>query len=168
MLNKISFISLIALSISAKVFPQEVKSTTRTNSKQEETTNLFKEIVSADSLLFNSFNSCDSLTYKEFFTDDLEFYHDTGGLSVSLKNELQSFKDMCARGTHMRRELVKSSLEIHLIKDYGAIQVGSHRFYYTNKGQKEILGGTYKFLHIWKKVNGKWKISRIVSYGHKS
>ncbi len=162
------FISLIALYFSTKAFAQQLDNTKSFHLRKEATTNLFNEIVLVDSLMFNAFNNCDSLTYKEYLTNDLEFYHDIGGLSVSLKNELQSFRDMCARGTHMRRELIKSSLEIYPIKNYGAIEVGSHRFYYTNKGQKETLGGTYKFVHIWNKVNGKWKISRIISYGHKS
>src|SRR5688500_16189599 len=157
MLNRMFFIGLIALSFSTKSFTQEFESKTKIQTIKEATTHLFNEIALADSLLFNAFNNCDSLTYKEYFTNDLEFYHDTGGLSVSLKNELQSFREMCARGTHMRRELVKTSIEVHPIKDYGAIEVGSHRFYYTNKGQKETLGGTYKFIHVWKKENGKWK-----------
>ena len=129
-------------------------------------TALYVEIFQADSTLFHASDNCDSATYKKFWSDDLEFYHDLGGLSVGIKNELQSFREMCARGSHIRRELVKGSLEVYPIKNYGAIQIGSHRFFHTNKGQKEKPSGTYKFIHVWQKKDGQWKISRVISYGH--
>jgi ketosteroid isomerase-like protein len=127
---------------------------------------LYYEIFRVDSTLFNAFNNCDSDTYRKFFTDDLEFYHDLGGLSVGIKIEMQEFSEMCARGTHIRRELVKGSLEVYPIKNYGAIEIGVHRFFHTNKGQQEKPSGTYKFIDIWQKKDGRWKISRVISYGH--
>jgi ketosteroid isomerase-like protein len=129
-------------------------------------TDLYIEIVHADSALFNASNICDSTTYKKYFTDDLEFYHDIGGLTVSLEKEMQAFREMCARGTHIRRELVKGTLEVYPLKNYGAVEIGIHRFYHTNKGQEEKLSGTYKFIHVWQKKDGAWKISRVISYGH--
>jgi hypothetical protein len=128
---------------------------------------LYTTILRQDSALFSAFNTCDSSEYRKYFTDDLEFYHDIGGLTVSLKSEMTSLKDMCARGTKMRRELIHTDLEVYPISNYGAIEVGSHRFYYTNKGEVEKLGGIYKFVHVWQLKDGVWKISRVVSYGHK-
>ena len=137
------------------------------NKQPSHVSNLFNEIVLADSLLFNAFNNCDSLAYKQYFTDDLEFYHDRGGLTVSLKSELQSFKENCATDLHLRRELVKSSLKVYPIKNYGAIEIGTHRFYHTKTGETEKLNGSYEFIHIWRlDTKGKWKLSRIISYGH--
>jgi ketosteroid isomerase-like protein len=129
-------------------------------------TDLFNEIAHVDSALFNASNTCDSVTYKKYFTDDLEFYHDIGGLTVGSKSEFQSFREMCARGTLIRRELVKGSLEVYPIKNYGAVEIGIHRFFHTNKGQEEKPSGTYKFIHVWQKKDGQWKISRVISYGH--
>ncbi|MGV3508920.1 MAG: nuclear transport factor 2 family protein [Sphingobacteriaceae bacterium] len=135
--------------------------------QQNDTSSLYNEIIRVDSLLFNAFNTCDTILYKEYFTDDLEFYHDREGLTVSLKNELQSFTGNCATGLKLRRELVKRDLEIYPIKNYGAIQIGTHRFYHTKKGETEKFNGTYKFIHVWRKeTNGQWKLSRIISYGH--
>lgn len=127
---------------------------------------LYNEILSADRSLFNAFNRCDIWSYRKFFTDDLEFYHDKGGLTVSLKNELQSFTDNCKTDLHLRRELIKSSLEVYPIKEYGAIEIGMHRFYHRTKEGTEKLGGTYKFIHVWQKKNEGWKLSRVISYGH--
>lgn len=127
---------------------------------------LYTEIMKQDSLLFNAFNHCDSITYKKYFVPDLEFYHDLGGLTVGLDNELKSFTEMCTRGNHIRRELVKSSVEVYTLKGYGAVEIAIHRFYHTNKGEQEKISGTYKFIHVWQFKDGAWKISRIISYGH--
>ncbi len=127
---------------------------------------LYKAIVKADSLLFNAFNNCDTVTYRKFIKDDLEFYHDLGGLAVGADIEMLSIKEMCARGNHIRRELIKSSLEVHPLKGYGAVEIGIHRFYHTNKGQKEKISGTYKFVQVWQLKDGGWKLARVISYGH--
>jgi ketosteroid isomerase-like protein len=168
MLSKVLIIILSAILFVKLPSAQPADSLQPENPKMtgEATSVLYNEIFRADSTLFNAFNHCDSVTYQQYFTDDLEFYHDLGGLTVSLKNELQSFKDMCKRGTHLRRELIKSSLEVHPIQEYGAVEIGSHRFYHTNPGEKEKLSGIYRFVHVWHKNNGKWKIARVISYGH--
>jgi len=121
--------------------------------------------MSLDSTFFNAFNTCDTTTSKSFFTKDLEFYHDAGGLTNYDQN-VKSIIYRCIGKTKVRRELVKGSLEVYPIKDYGAIEVGSHRFYYTEIGKEEKLDGTFKFIHIWLHKNNEWKISRVISFDH--
>jgi len=129
---------------------------------------LYQEIYHTDSLMFNAFNHCDSITYKKFIAPDLEFYHDLGGLSVGVDIEMKSFREMCERGTHIRRELLKSTLEVYPIRNYGAIEIGVHRFYHTNPGQPERVSGTYKFIHVWHKIGDQWQLARVISYAHDS
>jgi len=131
----------------------------------QESRDLTKTIAHMDSLLFYAFNTCDINLSKSLFTEDLEFYHDAGGLTNFTQN-VNSIGQRCSRETKVRRELVKGSLQVFPIKDFGAIEIGSHRFYYTEKGQEEKLDGTFKFVHIWKNTNGNWKISRVISYDH--
>ncbi|AWG23859.1 nuclear transport factor 2 family protein [Flavobacterium kingsejongi] len=132
-----------------------------------ESVELYNEILTADQKLFTAFNNCDTATYRKFIKDDIEFYHDLGGLNIGADYEMKSIEEMCARGNHIRRELVKSSLEVHPIKGYGAIEIGIHNFYHTNKGQKEEkFSGTYKFVQIWEHKDGLWKLARVISYGH--
>ncbi|WP_223650506.1 nuclear transport factor 2 family protein [Hymenobacter psoromatis] len=127
---------------------------------------LYQQIAWADSSVFAAFNRCDSLAYKPFFAPDLEFYHDLGGLTTGRQLEMKSFREMCARGSHIRRELVKGTLEVHPLKGYGAVEIAVHRFYHTNKGQAEKLSGTYKFIHVWQRTATGWRITRVISYGH--
>jgi hypothetical protein len=127
---------------------------------------LVQEISRMDGVLFGAYNRRDLETMKGLFTEDLEFYHDLGGLSGYPQN-LSNLKSALEGGTVMRRELVEGSLEVHPIQGYGAVEIGVHRFYSTDPGQKERLTATAKFVHVWQKKDGNWKISRVVSYDHR-
>jgi hypothetical protein len=49
-----------------------------------ETTELFKTLKAKDSLLFDvGFNTCDIAQFEALVTEDLEFYHDQGGILKS-------------------------------------------------------------------------------------
>ena len=160
---KLKTISIVSFFVPA-AFICSVRVIAQTNqdlSPQE----LTKRIAYMDSVLFSAFNSCDVNMLKSLFTEDLEFYHDKGGLTNYTQN-VNSILQRCSRETKVRRELVKGSLEVFPIKDFGAMEIGSHRFYYKEKGHEEKLDGTFKFVHIWKNTNGGWKISRVISYDH--
>ena len=141
------------------------KTVGKTKPTVEKQTEIYKEIYKMDSLIFSAFNNCDSVEYKKYLTDDLEFYHDQGGLHF-LDEEMQSIKEMCDRNSHIRRELIKGTLEVYKIGNFGAVEIGVHRIYHTNKGETEHISGDYKFIHLWQKKDGTWKIKRIISYGH--
>ncbi|MVT08279.1 nuclear transport factor 2 family protein [Chitinophaga tropicalis] len=126
---------------------------------------LYKEIYKQDSIFFSAFNKCDTVTYKKFLTSDFEFYHDLGGLHY-LEEEMQSMREMCARNSHIRRELNKNSLEVHKLGENGALEIGVHSFYHTNPGQAEHISGTYKFVQVWQKKDNVWRLSRVISYDH--
>lgn len=124
---------------------------------------LFDEIAHMDSVLFDAFNARNLDKIKTLFTEDLEFYHDKGGLD-SYRQTMDKFRMLFEQNNGMRRELVKGSLEVYPIKDYGAIETGAHSFIHEENG-KEVRG-TFKFVHLWRKQEGAWKITRAISYAH--
>jgi len=126
---------------------------------------LYRTISLLDSVLFNAFNTRNLDTIEIFFSKDLEFYHDLGGLTDYNQN-MDSFKKTFESDRRVRRELVSGSLEVYPIKDFGAVEIGIHRFYSTEKGKKEQLSSEARFIHLWQKKDGKWKICRIISFGH--
>lgn len=128
-------------------------------------TDLYNTIYLMDSIFFKAFNTCDTAMSKSLFTKDLEFYHDAGGLTNYDQN-LESIRYRCSANTKVRRELVPGSLEVYPIKNYGAIEIGRHRFYYKEVGKEEKLDGTFRFIHIWVHINNEWKISRAISFDH--
>ncbi len=124
---------------------------------------LYKEIAKMDSIMFAAFNARDMDKFKSLFTGDLEWFQDNGGL-ISYKTVFENFANTFKKPWKLTRELVPGSLEVHPIKDYGAIEIGVHRFRHIENGKEEV--GTFKFLMIWQQKNGLWKISRVVSYDH--
>jgi hypothetical protein len=124
---------------------------------------LFNKIANLDSLLFAAYNSKNLDLMKIYFTSDLEWYQDNGGL-IGFEKVFENFNSIFNRDYDLKRSLIKESLEVHLIEGYGAIEIGMHQFKHIENGKLEI--GTFKFLMIWKNDNGNWKISRVVSYDH--
>jgi ketosteroid isomerase-like protein len=126
---------------------------------------LYDTIAYMDSIFFNAFNTRDINTVTSTLSENLEFYHDQGGVTNFAQN-IEAFKRNFASDRRVRRELVKSSLEVYPIKYFGAVETGIHRFYATEKDQQEKLSSEAKFLQVWQKKDGKWKLTRIISYGH--
>lgn len=124
---------------------------------------LYKEVERLDSVLFNAFNSRDVEKFRSFFTEDLEFFHDKGGLT-NYEYTINFMKSVAKNENGLRRELVPGTLEVYPIPGYGAIEVGQHKFCHLENGKQDC--GNFKFVHIWQKKNGVWKISRVVSYDH--
>ena len=124
---------------------------------------LFNEIAHMDSVLFDAFNKQNMDKFKPLFTDDLEWYQDNGGL-ISYQTVFLNFENTFKKEFKLTRQLVKGTLEVHPIKDYGALEIGTHQFRHIENGKEEI--GTFKFLMIWQKKENQWKISRVISYDH--
>lgn len=103
---------------------------------------LYDTILKMDKLLFDAFNSRDTATLKLLFTEDLEFYHDKGGLSRYAQN-MENFKSNFANDNKLNRTLVNETTEVYPIKDYGAIQTGLHTFCHKENGKNDC--GTFKF-----------------------
>jgi len=142
----------------------------------DESSELYLALKEQDSILFNAaFNTCDTNTLAEIFTEDFEFYHDKGGLSEGRDTFLNPMKENCknwnsAEPQPSKRILIKGSLKVFpLYKDgelYGAIQHGIHRFESLNKNKKYVKGDIAKFTHVWIKENNNWKVKRELSYDH--
>lgn len=124
---------------------------------------LFNEIATQDSFLFQAFNTQNLDILKTFFSPELEWFQDNGGL-IHYDTVFMNFKNNFDKGLHLKRTLIKSSLEVHPIKNYGAIEIGVHQFRHIENGKEEL--GTFKFTMIWREQNSKWQITRVISYDH--
>src|SRR4030095_14140752 len=127
---------------------------------------LYNTIASLDSAFFDAFNKRDISVLQTFLSEELEFYHDLGGVTNYNQN-IEAFKKTFASDRKLRRELVTGSMEVHPIKDFGAVQTGVHRFYATEKGKKEKLSSEAKVVSLWRNRDQVWKITEIISYGHR-
>lgn len=115
-----------------------------------------------DAALFDSYNKCDLEKFESFFVDDVEFYHDQGGVTLGKKALAESVKNnICGKTT---RELVPGTLKIYYMKGYGMLETGVHRFH--RPGHEEMGIGEGQFVHLWQYKDGAWKITRVFSYDH--
>ena len=123
---------------------------------------LHDTIVTLDSAFFQAYNTCNLNLekYGAFYLDNIEFYHDKGGIMTSKKDIIEATeKNVCGKVT---RELVKGSIEVYPIANYGAIEMGFHKFH--NNTEKETTPARVgKFIIIWQYLNNEWKIARVVS-----
>lgn len=138
------------------------------------TPELRREILAADHALFAAvFDTCDLQALAGLIADDFEFFHDKHGQIASGPKEfLGQIRKGCelqAAGTNVkaRRELVEESLEVYPMNELGAIEIGVHRFYGIELGKSDQLRETGKFFHLWKKVDGRWRLARVFSYDHR-
>lgn len=126
---------------------------------------LYSTIAYMDSSMFAAFNAHDLDKLKTSFSEDLEFYHDKGGLA-DYHQTMENFRTLFEKNktTGLRRDLVKGSLEVSPIKDYGAVATCLHRFCHLENNKDDC--GTFKNVMIWQKKNGHWKVTRVISYDH--
>lgn len=135
--------------------------------------NLTNTILLKDSLFWTTYNNCDIETMPQFFTEDVEFYHDKGGLTLGMKNLIKDLKkNLCSNPNFkLKREAIKRSIKVYPLQDsdviYGAIISGEHVFHILEKGKEARLDGLAKFTHVWILSDNVWKMSRILSYDHR-
>ncbi|WP_167571815.1 nuclear transport factor 2 family protein [Aquimarina algiphila] len=121
--------------------------------------NLFNEILAMDKEFFDAYNTCDLKKQADIYSDDIEFFHDKGGLMTSKQDIIDGTKrNICGKVT---RTLLKESVEVYPIHDYGAVQIGFHKYYNNQEPDAESI--PMKFILIWNNQNGKWKIKKVVS-----
>lgn len=120
---------------------------------------LHNTIVAMDKAYFDAYNSCDLVTQTDMYSDDIEFYHDQGGVMTVKQDIIDAIeKNICGKVT---RELVESSTEVYPIKDYGAVQIGYHKFH--NNQEPNVPSIPSKFIMLWQYDNDKWKIAKVIS-----
>ena len=125
---------------------------------------LLKTVTQLDAKLFGAYNTCDLKTLGAMVSEDLEFYHDQTGLMVGKAPFLAAIKqNICGK---VARTLVPGSLEVYLLKGYGAVEFGVHRFHHP--GHAEEGEGEARFVTLWQSKDGVWKVARVISYSHET
>jgi len=124
---------------------------------------LYDEIVRADRVMFDAFNSHNVDGLMASFSEDLEFYHDKDG-RLSFSDVRGGFDRMFKSPEAPRRELVAGSMRVYPIPKFGAMQIGSHRFCHVENGKDDC--GVFDFAMVWQQQGTRWRVTRVLSYGH--
>ena len=79
-----------------RVNAQTVPALDKINSQAE----LDRTLTTLDASLFDAYNKCDLEKFASFFVDDVEFYHDQGGVTLGKANLTESVKkNICGKVT---------------------------------------------------------------------
>lgn len=130
---------------------------------------LYDTISKLDSTFFKALNECNLKKYESFLAFDYEFYHDKQGLTVSKASEMKSMGLFCGEQRErqqIKRVLIKKSLEVYPIENYGAIENGEHIFHLVIDENTSKPISKAKFTSIWRFDNCEWKLARTLSYNH--
>ena len=112
-----------------------------------------------DKTYFDAYNACDMETQASLLDEELEFYHDQGGLSTDKAGIIESIRqNICGK---VSRELVEESVEVHEIRGFGAAAIGLHKFY--NSEEPDAISKPSRFVTIWKQKDDRWSMYRIIS-----
>ena len=159
MLLMLPLLGVCTTRASAQTSPQGIQAFDDIRSQVE----LDKAVAALDAALFDSYNRCDLEKFASFFAEDVEFYHDQGGVTLGRAALTDSVKkNICGKVT---RELVPGSLQVYYMKGYGAVEIGVHRFHHPGHDDTEPVGEA-KFIHLWQYKDGAWKITRVISFDH--
>ena len=133
---------------------------------------VIKTVSEKDAAFWTGYNACNYEQMGEFIADDIEFYHDKGGITLGKNSMVDSIrKNLCGNPNfRTRREAVPGTVKIYLLKNsnviYGAIIAGDHYFFNSYDNKPEKREGIAKFMNMWILKDSAWKMSRILSYDH--
>ncbi len=158
----LKIISVVFLGMSSLLMASFVAKNSKIDASKQTSPSdeLYDTVFALDQRFFEAYNTCDMETQAALLAENIEFYHDQGGLSTSKKEILEGTKkNICGKVT---RTLVPGSLEVSPIPGFGAAVVGLHKF----KNKAEPVGTPSKesrFAAIWKKTGTTWQMTRIIS-----
>lgn len=125
-----------------------------------------------DDTYWAAYNHCDIAALHAMNSDDLEFYHDVGGvMRGKAAFDKAMSNNICGNpAVHVRREAIPGTvLAFPLMNNgalYGAVIEGQHRFYNTATGKPDVLTGQARFTSLYLLQDGAWKMARVLSFDH--
>lgn len=136
---------------------------------------LTEAVRARDAELFDvMFLRCDPARLRSMVTPDVEMYHDRDGVAArSADRFIADYTRACTEklapdAWRSRRELVASTLSVHPVPGYGAIEDGEHLFYERRGDGPERLVGRARFTIVWALTSDGWRLARVLSYAHRA
>lgn len=131
------------------------------------------EVQAADTAYWQAYNHCDYKTLDSLTAENVEFYHDLGGITLGRTELTGSVRDnICHdKDAAVRRDAKPDEVQTFLLhrggETYGALVTGQHHFFRVIKANGAVVPtDNARFSALWIKQDKGWKLSRVVSYDH--
>jgi hypothetical protein len=130
------------------------------------------EVRAFDATYWQAYNECDIKKMDTMNADDMEFYHDAGGVMLGKARFDDAMRNnICGNpNAKVRRAEIKGTVQVYPMRGngklYGAVVSGEHEFYNSGKQTPEYLASRARFTHLLVLGQEGWKVSRVLSYGH--
>lgn len=125
------------------------------------------QVSAMDNQYFEAYNARNLNIMQELHAEDVEFYHDKGGLLTGKKAVIKSIERFFTKEERIRSELVPGSRQVFPLAGVGAVLTANRIFYSMRPGKAERPAETARVIAIWRALpNNKWEVCRIVSYDH--
>ncbi|MDI4635696.1 nuclear transport factor 2 family protein [Pelomonas sp. V22] len=122
---------------------------------------LTRQVEALDQAFFDAFNNCKLDKLKDMVAEDLEFFHDKNGLMRSRQAFITAVKNnVCGK---FRREPIAGTMVVYPLENFGAIQMGDHKFCTPDGSRCEGKG---KYVNVWQRKGERWEMMRVLSYEH--
>jgi ketosteroid isomerase-like protein len=131
------------------------------------------EVQAADAAYWKAYNSCDFKALDALTADDVEFYHDVGGIIHGRGGLTAAVRDnICAaKDSTIRRNAAPEETQTFLLRRgdevYGALVTGQHHFFRVMEANgAAVPTNNARFSSLWVRHGKEWKLSRVMSYDH--
>lgn len=133
------------------------------------------DIHAADAAYWQAYNNCDYKALNALTAEDVEFYHDLGGITRGRADLTGSVRDhICSHvDASIRRDAAPQETQTFLLRRgndvYAALVTGQHHFVRVMKANgAAVPTEDARFSALWLKQDKGWKLSRVISYDHQA
>src|ERR1044072_5105739 len=100
---------------------------------------LLRTIKALDAAVFDAYNRCNLEKFGSFFIEDVELYHDNGGLTDRSRQSLGEWAKKTT-SVKVKREWAAGNVGVYPLRGFGAVEMGVHRFHPPGYENAEPVG----------------------------
>ncbi|TWI49805.1 uncharacterized protein DUF4440 [Pseudoduganella flava] len=135
---------------------------------------LLAEAKAADEAYWKAYNSCDFAALDALTAEDVEFYHDIGGVTNGRAALTASVRKNICGDPNLAIRRVAADKEVRMFplrrgaQLYGVLVTGRHEFTHARSGAPAAKMGEARFTTLWLRKDNRWQMERVMSYDHQA
>ncbi|WP_373395860.1 nuclear transport factor 2 family protein [Algoriphagus halophilus] len=142
------------------------------NNIGSDSSSIKQQILEFNSDYWKAYNACDVEKILSMESEDIEFYHDRGGLTIGQSESKKVWENFCKKKEWKLEAILMDDIKVYELKDsgnlYAAIIIGELSFHAIRLSDGEKFpAGFSSYTTVLNYENGEWRMSRALSYNHR-